>query len=362
MKRALLLCVAVSCSVSSELKPIAEPSPEKFFRVSNMLSARCGSLDCHGESGRNLRLYGKFGLRWADDGVPGDGPTTQEEHDANYASVLALEPETLNEVARDGGSDPERLTLVRKGLELEAHKGGQALNAEAKRCFVSWLEGEVDEKVCFSAAVLPKPPGFDVSTGGSGGTGGGPAGGGGTGGVGGTGGTSASGGTSPTGGSAGVASGGTGGAVGGSGGGGGVTCAPGDFWPCTYDAQCVPPKPSPPDHDLYANVECLSCHSTQGSATPFLFAGTVWYWGATKGADHIEVGLRDGAKFLYTCTDARGFFSVPEAGNTPPNWLTVENRVRAELGEKLMPSDKEHKATCNDTKCHGDPKHRIWAP
>jgi hypothetical protein len=45
-----------------------------------------------------------------------------------------------------------------------------------------------------------------------------------------------------------------------------------------------------------------------------------------------------------------------------PNWLTVENRIRSWLGEKIMPSDKEHKATCNDAKCHADLQHQLWAP
>jgi len=109
----------------------------------------------------------------------------------------------------------------------------------------------------------------------------------------------------------------------------------------------------------------LSCHSPGGAAGPgkeFLLAGIIWEWGAKKGAYHIEVGLRDANQFIYTCTDPNGFFWVPLAGSTAPDWLTVETRMRSWLGEKIMPDDKEHKATCNDSKCHGDPEHQLWAP
>ncbi|MCE7894545.1 MAG: hypothetical protein DYH12_33400, partial [Sorangiineae bacterium PRO1] len=175
MRRLGPLLVVAACSVVSEQKTFDAPSPEGFHRVSEMLHARCGSLDCHGQAGRSLRLYGSMGLRLDPSDVPGVPRKTADpaEAEANYVSVLALEPEILAAVFQDGGRDPERLTLVRKGRLLESHKGGEALDALGRRCFVSWLEGAVDGAACNAAAVLARPPGFVLSgSGGSGGSGG----------------------------------------------------------------------------------------------------------------------------------------------------------------------------------------------
>lgn len=387
MRRALLLALVVACSASNDAKTFDAPSPEDFMRVSSMLGARCGSLDCHGQMARNFRLYDKFGLRLSPEDFPGGRQDQQEEHDANYLSVLSLEPEILSEVSHDGGKNPERLSLVRKARELESHKGGNALDdlgsptgeSNARHCLYSWLEGKVDAKACFAASTFAKPPGFaGTGTGGTGGTGGGPSGGsggtqsggggtlgGGGGALGGSGGTLGGGGGfgGNTGGS--TTNGGTGGSSGTGGGGGcgasGPAC-PVDFWPGDYDPTCKAPKPPPAGHLSLSKVECQTCHGATGTATQFYFAGVVWHWGGKQGAANIEVGLRDGNTFIYTCTDANGFFSVPLATTPPINWLSVESRIRAELGEKIMPSDKEHKPTCNDSKCHADPLHQIWAP
>ncbi len=375
--------VAVACSVSSEPKAFDAPTSDNFRYVSDMLGARCGSLDCHGQPGRNLRLYGKFGLRLASSDISGGKQSTPAEHDANYASVIALEPELMNRVFHDGGGDPDRLTLVRKARNTESHKGGRAIDENGDRCIVSWLRGDLDAKACFAGSIIEKPPGFSGSnsggtggttTGGSGGTITGGTAGANTGGVagsttGGAGGsiTGGSGGTIASGGIGGTVGGGTGGGGGGgTGGGGGVTCGL-DFWPCAYDvyASCLPAKPSPADHGAYAGVDCQTCHVAGGSAGPgqeFLFSGVVWAYFANNGAEHIEVAVRDGANFFLTCTDQRGFFFVPAASNPAVNWLNVETRIRAVLGEKIMPSDKEHKPSCNSSDCHADPEHQLWAP
>lgn len=121
--------------------------------VSQMLGARCGSLDCHGQTGRPLRLYHGQGLRLGG-GVSGDGNTTEAEHDANLRATLALEPELTAEVLHDDGKDPQRLTLYRKARGLEKHKGESPL-AEGDRgddCLRSFLQGNVDEAACDDAS------------------------------------------------------------------------------------------------------------------------------------------------------------------------------------------------------------------
>lgn len=340
MKRALGVLLAGACSVATEPLAFNAPPRENFRYVSAALTARCGSLDCHGGSERSLRLHHKFGLRLAPSDVAGGRQDTVAEHDANYTAILALEPELMHRVVREGGRRPERLTLFRKGRHLESHVGGRALDDATDRCLRSWVAGEVDAKTCFAASQLAKPPGFS----GSSGTGGG-------GGTGGSGGTSGSGG---------LGAGGAGGS-----GGGGVVCFDDDFWPCTWDPECKPEKPAPVDHLALVAEDCMGCHAAGGEAGPgqeFFIAGVVWEWGAKQGAPGIEIGLRDGDTFHYTCTDSLGFFFLRAAGQPEPNWGAVETRARSELGEKTMPDDKEHRASCNSADCHALPDHQIWAP
>jgi hypothetical protein len=130
--------------------------------VSTALATSCGSLDCHGRAGQNLRLYGSIGLRLDPEDLPGgeDDEMTPSEHDANYRSIVAFEPEALSRVWLDGGRDPARLTLVRKARGREAHKGGSAFpeGGDGDRCLLSWLSGELDFEACTSAAELPPSP------------------------------------------------------------------------------------------------------------------------------------------------------------------------------------------------------------
>jgi hypothetical protein len=115
--------------------------------VDPVLEKRCGTLDCHGQMGRALRIFGQEGLRLiAEDAanVPGIQPTTQTEYVANYQSVIGLQPELMTEVVQ-GNAPPTVLLLLRKPLQLERHKGGQVFNGPgdaAYDCIVSWLGGQ----------------------------------------------------------------------------------------------------------------------------------------------------------------------------------------------------------------------------
>jgi hypothetical protein len=147
-------CVPAPVSNSSTEHALAAPARDGFPRVADALVATCGTLDCHGQLGRNLRLYGNHGLRLARTDDPGGAPTTAEEYDASYWSVIGLEPETLDEVVRAHGADPERLSLVRKPRGTERHKGGTLMQAgdALDRCLRSWIEGDVDAAACMVAA------------------------------------------------------------------------------------------------------------------------------------------------------------------------------------------------------------------
>jgi len=166
--RRLLLALAsiaavasVACvSASSDDRVVAGiPDRASFPPVSDLLDHRCGTLDCHGVTYRNLRIYGREGLRSA----PGDRPsskpgtTTVAEYDATFASVIGLEPEIMTQVVADHGASPERLTLVRKARVAEHHKG-LAIWAEGSpedRCLTSWLAGSVETAACVGALSTP---------------------------------------------------------------------------------------------------------------------------------------------------------------------------------------------------------------
>lgn len=155
----LVLALPACGSNDREQVDFEVPSRLGFEPVSQMLHLRCGSLDCHGQLGRNLRLYGQYGLRDDPDDVPGGDPTSAYEHARNYDSVVSLEPELLALVAAEGGAHPERLTLVRKARGSEEHKGGSALatGSDADRCLLSWLSGSVDATACAAGSLLERP-------------------------------------------------------------------------------------------------------------------------------------------------------------------------------------------------------------
>lgn len=120
--------------------------PTKQASPSFLLEQRCGTLDCHGQVGRALRIYGQDGLRFVTDAgtAPGMGGTTDIEHTANYQSVIGLQPELMTEVVQ-GNAPPTVLLLLRKPLQLERHKGGQVFQGAgdaAYDCIVSWLSGQ----------------------------------------------------------------------------------------------------------------------------------------------------------------------------------------------------------------------------
>jgi len=60
---------------------LAAPERATFEPVDDVLQATCGTLDCHGQLGRALRLYGGRGLRLAPTDNPADDPTTPAEYD-----------------------------------------------------------------------------------------------------------------------------------------------------------------------------------------------------------------------------------------------------------------------------------------
>jgi hypothetical protein len=160
---ALVAVAACSAPSPGHSTPAALPDEATFGPVAGLLDVRCGSLDCHGKVGRNLRLYGSAGLRLS----PSDRPLvplcdTAAEVAQDYDSLIGLEPEITSAVV--AGADPSELTLVRKARGAEAHKGGTIWSAgdDSDTCLTSWLAGKPQPADCERgvASVLPESGGI----------------------------------------------------------------------------------------------------------------------------------------------------------------------------------------------------------
>ncbi|HEX4477533.1 MAG TPA: hypothetical protein VH142_20730 [Polyangiaceae bacterium] len=141
-------------------------SEAAFGPVAAYLGERCGTLDCHGQRARNLQIYSCEGLRLSEVDVPicsrnqGGKPTTPEEHQATYRSLVGLEPTVMSAVVVDHGEHPEWLTFVRKARGLESHKGGVLITPgdDQDVCITSWLAGQTNLTACAAAFGYPKFP------------------------------------------------------------------------------------------------------------------------------------------------------------------------------------------------------------
>lgn len=170
---AVVSCAAFSCSVTPDpasTVTILEPSYSEFVGggsngsgVHTFLENQCGTLDCHGQVGRPLRIYSVDGLREPNDAglVSGAGSLTSSELYANFLSVIGLTPEEMNRVVA-GLDPPTQLLLLQKPMGLESHKGGvRILQGDPMyMCLTSWLEAPSGEApfntvACNQAAALP---------------------------------------------------------------------------------------------------------------------------------------------------------------------------------------------------------------
>jgi hypothetical protein len=132
-----------SCIGEAEFEDFACPNHDVFVEaVSPYLERRCGTLDCHGQTTRPMRIYGQFGLRHPDESnFSGGAASTLLEQDANWAAVCNVDPEPMQKVTQDRGLSADKLLLVHKARGLERHKGGKIVNEQdaGDRCILGWL-------------------------------------------------------------------------------------------------------------------------------------------------------------------------------------------------------------------------------
>lgn len=141
-------------------------SEEAFGPVGDLLTHRCGSLDCHGRPERNLRIFGCEGRRISSTDASicsraqGGKKTTAAEHEATYRSLVGLEPTVMSRVVAERGIDPSLLTFVRKARGTEAHIGGVLIvpGDDQDLCITSWLGGQTDLTACSGALAFPNFP------------------------------------------------------------------------------------------------------------------------------------------------------------------------------------------------------------
>lgn len=136
--RALVVIFAVACAPAQGTEPVRTLDETDYLDVHAVLEARCGTLDCHGDAGRALRLYAETGLRAADE-LRGQ-PITTAELAANVRSIAALDDDLL----------------LGKPLAGELHHVGGDIWLEPDEaqieCFASWLAGTLDAAACAEAA------------------------------------------------------------------------------------------------------------------------------------------------------------------------------------------------------------------
>lgn len=156
----VLALALVACATPNDSARVDAGAGDRstFLPVASALAHRCGTMDCHGSTYRNFRVYGYGGLRLDPVDRP-DTPatTTQAESDATYDALVSLEPELTSQVIAAKGAGVDDLTVVRKGRGEEGHKGGLLMirNDDCDACLVGWLSGAPNPDACDRTVKAP---------------------------------------------------------------------------------------------------------------------------------------------------------------------------------------------------------------
>lgn len=149
MRTALVIAAvfATGCTDTSRDPIPLEPGDEAVYtaEVQEYVGLRCASLDCHGDQGRALRIYAKYGLREL---------ATLREQDVAPTEVAA---NVRAFAAMSGGLPADNLALL-KGLAASAggigHVGGDiwlATSDPGYQCLLAFLSGQSNATACADA-------------------------------------------------------------------------------------------------------------------------------------------------------------------------------------------------------------------
>jgi hypothetical protein len=154
---ALFACATDPGDSSTPEQVVTDIDPAGYEAVQPVLEKHCGSAECHGNLPRGLRVYGASGLRL--NAPTPTAPTTPDERRATYVSILALQPEKTDALARKSprfADDAYDLLLLSKPLGRERHRPGATLRKgeAAEKCITSWLVGALDRPACTTGAAF----------------------------------------------------------------------------------------------------------------------------------------------------------------------------------------------------------------
>jgi len=149
MRTALFIAaaLAVGCTDTSRDPIPLEPGDEAVYsaEVQDYVGLRCASLDCHGDQGRALRIYAKYGLREL---------ATLREQDVAPTEVAA----NVRAFAAFADGPPENNLALLKGLATSAggisHVGGDiwlTTTDPGYQCILAFLSGQSNATACADA-------------------------------------------------------------------------------------------------------------------------------------------------------------------------------------------------------------------
>ncbi len=151
----IALTIVGACTDTDRAPIEIDVSPERetaFARdVQAYVGVGCGSLDCHGDGSRALRLYAKFGLRYIDELRTLE--VADEETRANVRAFAAL----------TGPTGREHLAVLKALAESAggmAHVGGDIwadTSDPGYLCVLAFVSGQADSSACADAFAAIDP-------------------------------------------------------------------------------------------------------------------------------------------------------------------------------------------------------------
>lgn len=150
----LLAVVMASCTDTDASETPLTLGDTAFYEtdVQDYVGYRCGSLDCHGDMGRSLRIYAKDGLRKSD--ALRRQPMSLEEIDDNVAALSVF---SRFDAVDQSFSLTKALSVGSGGMAHEGDPVWQDRNDEGYLCLAGWLAGTSPASACANALALVEP-------------------------------------------------------------------------------------------------------------------------------------------------------------------------------------------------------------